>query len=294
MHPGFYAAQTPDRLALIMATSGVTMTYAELDRRINRAAHLLASFGLRPGDHIAFQVANRPEFFELVWAAHLSGLWYTPLSTRLGPEETAYIVNDCAAKVLVVSADIGSTLSGVGIDPARAGRSLCHRRRRAGMGFVGGCRRGAADDGTGGADRGRRPAVLVGHDRAAQGRRARDRCGRCARPVRRRHVAVPAQCSASTRTRSTSRPAPLYHAAPLRFTRAVHRLGGTVIQMERFDAEQYLRLVERHRVTASQLVPTMFVRMLKLTREVRPSTTCRRCEPSSTPPPRARSRSSSR
>ncbi|MFM9121991.1 MAG: AMP-binding protein, partial [Actinomycetota bacterium] len=59
-------------------------------------------------------------------------------------------------------------------------------------------------------------------------------------------------------------PAPLYHAAPLRFTMTTHRLGGTTIIMEHFDPTEYLRLVEQHKVTHSQLVPTMFVRMLKL------------------------------
>src|SRR5688500_19704338 len=58
-------------------------------------------------------------------------------------------------------------------------------------------------------------------------------------------------------------------AAPLRFCRAVHRLGGTVIVMEHFDPEQYLALVEQHRATFSQVVPTMFIRMLKLPVEVR-------------------------
>ena len=61
-------------------------------------------------------------------------------------------------------------------------------------------------------------------------------------------------------------PAPLYHAAPLRFNMAVHRLGGTAIVMERFDPAQALELIERHRVTHAQMVPTMFVRMLKLPR----------------------------
>ena len=86
-------------------------------------------------------------------------------------------------------------------------------------------------------------------------------------------------------------PAPLYHAAPLRFCRAVHRLGGTVVVMEHFDPEQYLRCVERYRVTHSQFVPTMFVRMLKLPDgRARDATTCRRCRWSCTPPRRAPSR----
>jgi acyl-CoA synthetase (AMP-forming)/AMP-acid ligase II len=51
-------------------------------------------------------------------------------------------------------------------------------------------------------------------------------------------------------------PAPLYHAAPLRWCMTTHRLGGTVVVMEKFDAEQALELIEQYRVTASQWVPT--------------------------------------
>ena len=64
-------------------------------------------------------------------------------------------------------------------------------------------------------------------------------------------------------------PAPLYHAAPLRFNMMAITLGGTSIIMEHFDAEEFLKLVEKYQVTQSQLVPTMFVRMLKLPDEVR-------------------------
>src|SRR4029450_7886576 len=64
-------------------------------------------------------------------------------------------------------------------------------------------------------------------------------------------------------------PAPLYHAAPLTFSVGVQALGGTVVVMERFDAAQALALIERHRITHGQFVPTMFVRMLKLPEEVR-------------------------
>jgi len=64
-------------------------------------------------------------------------------------------------------------------------------------------------------------------------------------------------------------PAPLYHSAPLRFNMAVQRLGGTSIIMEHFDPEEFLALVERYQVTCTQVVPTMFIRMLKLPEEVR-------------------------
>jgi long-chain acyl-CoA synthetase len=64
-------------------------------------------------------------------------------------------------------------------------------------------------------------------------------------------------------------PAPLYHAAPLRYCMAIHRLGGTVVIMDHFDPEEALRYIEKYKASASQWVPTMFVRMLKLPDEVR-------------------------
>jgi acyl-CoA synthetase (AMP-forming)/AMP-acid ligase II len=66
-------------------------------------------------------------------------------------------------------------------------------------------------------------------------------------------------------------PAPMYHAAPLRFSIGAQALGCTVVAMEHFDAERYIALVEQHQVTVSQVVPTMFVRMLKLPDDVRES-----------------------
>jgi acyl-CoA synthetase (AMP-forming)/AMP-acid ligase II len=64
-------------------------------------------------------------------------------------------------------------------------------------------------------------------------------------------------------------PAPLYHTAPLAYTTAAHRLGATVVVMPKFDAEEALKAIQDHRVTMTQMVPTMFVRMLKLPEEVR-------------------------
>jgi acyl-CoA synthetase (AMP-forming)/AMP-acid ligase II len=64
-------------------------------------------------------------------------------------------------------------------------------------------------------------------------------------------------------------PAPLYHAAPLRWCMTVNFVGGTVILMDRFDPERALALIERYKVTHAQWVPTHFVRMLRLPRETR-------------------------
>ncbi len=285
MYPGLIARATPDKPALIMGGSGRTVTYAQLDRRSNQVAHLLRSLGLRVGDHVAFQLHNEPEFFDVLWGAHRSGLIYSALSTRLSAEETAYIVNDCEAQVLIVDADLHDQLAALD----------CHPMPRLDARFA------------------RRPAPAGGRNRsdwAASGDNVEQvgwqsweeavdaqshdsvesvagddmlySSGTTGRPkgVMRTLGDVPLDEPDSV-TRLTQlafgfdadtrylSPAPLYHAAPLRFCRAVQRVGGTVIQMEHFDAEEYLRLVERHRITHSQLVPTMFVRLLKLPEEIR-------------------------
>jgi long-chain acyl-CoA synthetase len=267
LHPGIHAEQRPDHPAIIMG-SGVAITYAQLESQANRAAHLFAEIGLRPGDHLALQVGNQPEFFYLVWAAHRSGLWYTPMSTHLGPEETAYIVNDCAAKVLVVSAGLDQTL--LGLEPGDTPNITARY-------VVGGAAaRWASWDEAVRRQSDRPPGRLIaGNDLMYSS-------GTTGRP---KGIERSTQSDALDEFDSVTllaknkfrfdadtvylSPAPLYHSAALRFTRSVHRLGGTVVQMERFDAEKFLRLVEMHRVTASQLVPTMFVRMLKLDEQVR-------------------------
>ena len=269
MHPSIHAQSTPDKPALIMAGSGEMLTYRELEDRSNQAAQLFRSLGLRPGDHIAILCENQSHFYEICWGAQRSGLTYTAISTRLGTDEIAYIVNDCNARLLIVSAGLVKQAEAIlELTPGVRQRLLI------------------------GAD-------APGHQRweqalAAQpARRITDECaggdmlyssGTTGRP---KGVFSPPDSSAidastpliemnrkaygvDPETRYLS-PAPLYHAAPLRFTMTVMRLGGTVVVMEHFDAEQYLELVQKYRITHSQLVPTMFVRMLKLPPEVRTS-----------------------
>jgi long-chain acyl-CoA synthetase len=103
MFPGKTAETAPDRPAVVMAGSGVTLTYRELDEGANRVSRLMASHGLQPGDHVALCLENHPRFFELVWGCHYAGLVYTCCSSRLTTDELAYIINDCGAKVFITS-----------------------------------------------------------------------------------------------------------------------------------------------------------------------------------------------
>ena len=102
MYPGVHAKTHPDKPAVIMAGSGRTTTYAELDDRSLRLAHLLADAGLGPGDHVALLADNQPEAFEVYWAALRSGLIITAINWHLSPGEAAYILDDCEASALVV------------------------------------------------------------------------------------------------------------------------------------------------------------------------------------------------
>src|SRR5580698_3237465 len=99
------ARLTPDKPAMISADSGRVLTFGELDRRSNQLARYLHARGLRRGDHIALLMENNLRYPEVVWAAFRSGLYLTAVNRYLPPDDAAYIVNDCMAKVLISSFD---------------------------------------------------------------------------------------------------------------------------------------------------------------------------------------------
>ena len=87
-----------------MTGSGQTVTWGELDERSNRLAQFWFAHGLRTGDHVALLVENVPEFFEVCWAAERSGLYFTAINSHLTAPELSYIIANCEARSLVVSA----------------------------------------------------------------------------------------------------------------------------------------------------------------------------------------------
>ncbi len=127
MIPG---AHDPQRPAVVMAASGEVLTYGELDAAANRIARLLRSMGLEPGDHIALCLENSPRFFEVVWGAHYAGLLYTACSTRLTPDEFTYVVDDCGAKVVVVSRSATASSPRRSATPRRTWSDACRRAAR--------------------------------------------------------------------------------------------------------------------------------------------------------------------
>ncbi|UYN95842.1 MAG: AMP-binding protein [Enhydrobacter sp.] len=267
MHPCHHAQTMPDKPAYIMAGSGETVTYHQLDERSNRAARLFRAAGLAPGDHIALFMENNARFFEICWGAQRSGLIYTAISSRLTAEEVEYIVRDCGARLFVTSAALGE----------RAAELAPRLQGLARLYMVDGTIPSYASWEEAVA---RQPATPIA-DQAA-GHDMLYSSGTTGRPKGVLPVVEPQPIDAMNPLLAiTSKlygmdtdtiylsPAPLYHAAPLRFNMSVMRLGGTSVIMEHFDAEEFLKLVPKFRITHSQLVPTMFVRFLKLPDEVR-------------------------
>jgi long-chain acyl-CoA synthetase len=262
MYPATHAKATPDKPAYIMASTGESVTYRQLDERSNRCAQLFRARGLRPGDCLALCLENHPRFFEIAWAAQRSGLYYTPISSRLTAPEVEYIVGDCNAQLFITSAykrDVAAALTErmprvqtrLMLDGTVPGYELYEEA----------VARHPAEP---------VPDELEGQDMLySSGTTGRPKGVKF--PLTNKPVGTPpALLQLSTHLYGTNAetiylsPAPLYHAAPMRFCMSMHRLGGTTVIMEKFDPVEYLRLVERYRITHSQLVPTMFVRMLKL------------------------------
>jgi long-chain acyl-CoA synthetase len=263
-HPKTHAAANPEKPAVIMAGSGLTITYDELDARSNQCAHLFRSLGLGHGDTVAICMENRAEFFDLVWCAQRSGLIYVAISCRLTPSEISYILKDSGAKALFASPYLGDTLDAMPDDLARY--------------IVGGERAGWTPfEGI----LANMPTTPIADERAgtdmlySSGTTGQPKGVRLPLPEDPDIAAVsPLSMIAAGMFRFGAdsiylSPAPLYHAAPLRWCISVHRLGGTVVVMEKFDPEAALAAIEKYGITTSQWVPTHFARMLKLPEEVR-------------------------
>lgn len=260
-HPRIHAAARPDHPAVIMAETGESLTYGELSRRANQGAQLLRRLGLHTGDTVAMWITNRPEFFELYWAAQLAGLYITPISTALTAEEAAYIVENSAAKLLVGDSGIAAlpklfdaladrkSVTTTSLDQWAAERASMPDRpvadESAGFHMV-------YSSGTTGRPKGVR-LPLTGADPTAPTQLSERISGQYAFDEDTVYLS----------------PAPLYHTAPMAYSTSAQRLGATIVVLRKFDPAQALAAIERYHVTATQMVPTMFVRMLKLPRDER-------------------------
>ncbi len=267
LYPGTWAARTPDKPAIIMAESGATVSYAELEDAANRLSQVFRNAGFQPGDHIAFCMENRPEFFPILWGAHYAGLYYTAISSRLTADELGYIIEDSGSRALISSPYMAESLSGLDDVLSKLEIRLSVGGDLPGFDRYEDAIAKASSDplpdrvegmpmlyssGTTGRPKGVKPALTGDPLGTAEGL-----------------TTMTTLLFGASDDSIYLSPAPLYHSAPLRYCTQFFRIGATVVVMDRFDAEGALQAIEKHGITHSQWVPTMFVRMLKLEEAVR-------------------------
>jgi long-chain acyl-CoA synthetase len=259
-------ASFSDKPACVGAKPGSILTYRALDELANQGAYLLRALGLTRGDVIAVLLDNGFDIFEIAWAAQRIGLYLTTISTKQSAADISYIIEDSGAQIVIASSRLAPlTMAALQNKPHvrgfftdfASGNILNWRTARAPFptGMIAHPSPGTDmlySSGTTGRPKGVKPLLPDGSIDAPT-------------PLTQMGETLYGM-NADSVYLSTS---PLYHAAPLRWALTIQRLGGTVIFMDQFDAQESLTLIEKYRVTHATFVPTHFVRLLKLPLEVR-------------------------
>ena len=264
-----HALADPGRPAIVMAGSGEVVTYGAYEAAANQVANLLRGAGVGPGGHVAIFSENHPRMLEAEAGAERIGAHYTLVNSYLSAEEVAYIVADCQAQVLIATA--------AKADVADAAVALLERPVEQVMIDLdeprGRWRPWAEAVGS-------QPATPVEGERLgaamlySSGTTGRPKGILRPLPDADPGDAIPAIAFVSALWGFAEgmrylNPAPLYHSAPQASVASALRLGGLVVVMERFDPLRWCQLVEEHRITHTQMVPTMFSRLLRLPPEER-------------------------
>jgi long-chain acyl-CoA synthetase len=261
--PPAQARLRPDGVALVV--DGASTTYAQLDDRCRRVALALRRLGAGPGDRVAVLLPNSREWFEAVHGAGRLGAITVPVNVHFKADETAHVVRDSGASVVVVHADLLDAVSQVADVPrlvvgAAAAGSADEPDYDAALEGVGDEIFDPVGDGwpttmlyTSGTT-GHPKGVAIGADdfrRTAAGVAT---------------MALPWQIGPGDAYLLVG---PSYHAGPAIWAQVHLAVGGTVVIMRRWDAEAALRLIDEHSVSITHMVPANFIRILDLPDEVR-------------------------
>lgn len=276
MHPREFARQKPDAPALSMLKADgsikETLSFVDMEARTNQYAHALRALGLNRGDRFAIWKRNSLSYLPLYWAAQRAGLFICPVATHLSPSETDYIIRDSGSKVLITDGAVGQS------------SALVAQYRDEGFlsDHIFCCDYPLEDLPDFNAFAADFPKTPITDESAgtymlySSGTTGRPKGVKVTLPDDAVESASPFVAlvgglfGAGPDTHYLS-PAPLYHAAPLAYCATVQRLGGHVFVMEKFNEETWMKAVQDHQITFTQMVPTMFVRLLKQPEDTRKS-----------------------
>lgn len=233
---------------------------AEIDARGARLAGGLNALGLQEGDVLAVLLRNQPEYGDAILASRTGGTYYCPINWHLTAEEVSYLLRDSGAKAILAEPDL--------LARVRAALTEEIAVLEAGASYEAWLSAQAPYGGPTVP-----PRAHLGYTSGTTGK---------PKGVRRKPVPLdrlPAQRAAMAEVLAMTfgiapgcralLPAPLYHSAPSVFAQNALAMGERLVLMSRFDAEEFLALVERHRIDVAYLVPVMYVRLLRLPAEVR-------------------------
>lgn len=262
MHPILHAQTMPDKAACIFANTQEVLTYQQMNDAANQCAHLFRKNGLKRGDVVSILLENSIDIFTVAWGAQRSGLYLTAISCKTSVQDLAYILKNSETKMLIVSEClIDTALNAIALEQLDHIVMLTTTEHSSVVSFRQLLAQYPTDeiiDQSSGGD------MLY-----SSGSTGRPKGVRPPLPEGELTHAVPLMTMGQTLYHmdqdtmylSTS---PLYHAAPLRWALTVHRLGGTVVIMDKFDAEKTLELIEQYRISHATFVPTHFTRLLNL------------------------------
>jgi long-chain acyl-CoA synthetase len=264
--PDVFADQTPNRPAIIMGQSGKVVTWGELIERSNRLANYFVSIGLKPGDHIAYILENNEYVHQIAWAGRRAGIYYTPINYHLKPDESGYILKDCGAKLLIAQPSTADLA-------LKAGAEIPHKLMigeniLAGFQSLDRVIDGASAKRLEGLPEGNHMCYSSGTTGRPKGIKRRMSERAYGHPL---DFEVNAMRDAYGFDEAAVYlvPSPLHFAGGIGWTLGAHRFGATIVIMEKFEAEEALRLIDHYKVTHSYFVPTHFVRMLRLPSDIK-------------------------
>lgn len=255
-----HAFTMPNKIAMVAPNSD-KITWKMLNNASIAVANILQRSGVTPGQVVSLMMENRAEYMIVMWAALRFGVYIAPINWHLKEDEVAYIVSD-SDSVLVISSDQHDPITSllaipcINIDEPH---------------IIGVIQQALASEEHISPNFTQTEGQVMFYSSGTTGKPKGIR-----RPTVNRDFGTPPPVdgfiAASYGLDSNSiylSPAPMYHAAPLNWSLAVLRLGGCLVTMPKFDAEEFLSAIDKHRITHTQLVPTMFVRLLALPSDVR-------------------------